>query len=1124
MLATFAVAWRTVIKRLFADWLVVAAVFVSVLLAAALLAAGPIYADAVTLSALRRSITDAPALAAGVSVELALFPQDYEPADRLARQELGRALATTGGDVYGHLEADAYGLVDSSESELTELVALQSLEGVEGHAALTEGRWPGDGGDVVEAVISTPASDAMSVEVGDSFEVVNRLDPGHTVTVELVGIYDVTDPDGPFWPDGDLIGAGTTESGSFRTFGPLLVRAEALLTDLAPGRVLATWRALPDFDQLSVAEVGGVREATDSISQRLDLELPRVLGDRADATSGFTVQSDLPVLLAEVDASLTVTRSSVIALLFQLAILAGYALVLAAGLLADTRSTETALMRSRGSSPRQMVTTAFLESLLIAVPAAVAAPFLATWLLGILNRVGPLAAIELTIDPEVNTGAFVLASLASLLSVVVLSSTALRSARAFPDGSSRKRGRQTATPISQRIGLDVALIALAVLAFWQLQEIGPEISSRVRGQFGVDPLLVLAPALGLVAGAVLALRVVPLLARVADWVASTRKGTVSALASWQVSRRPSRYARSSLLLIMAVGIGFFAASYSESWTTSQRDQAAFQTGSDIRAIPWQGAEAIGPMHLESAHESIPGIAASMPVHTLRGQLGREGELAEFFAIDAASAAEVVDIRRDLAPEWPELMSRLVKARPELASIALPGEPVEIEMTIEAVEEIPRGGEFQTCDFLLEGEEPDPEETCFKAELSLVLQDGSGLLHRVPVGGVPVNAGRQRLSSSLVHETEGGDAIAPVYPLRLVAIELRSRLPQLSSRTVDMAITSIGLRSADDLETLSLDFEEQGWRVVSSTFGHLSVGPSITPHQDRTGELAVAIETGAGFAGSGSLFGLRPAGSLLPETIPVVASRDLVDALGIDVDQRVRMTPLRIEIDSSIVGTFEAFPATQPGQRGVVVVDLPTFQAASYELGEPLPDPEQYWISTTPDSVDPAAALRASPLNSFEVGSRQELVDRLTADPVALATIGALTVGFAAAAVFSIVGFAVTATVSARERLVEFALIRALGMSRTQLGGWLGLEQGALVMVSLTLGTLVGVVLTAVLLPLVILTQAGAAPTPETTVVYPWSTVLALELSVVAALGVVVVVMTLLLRRIGLGSLLRIGED
>jgi hypothetical protein len=754
----------------------------------------------------------------------------------------------------------------------------------------------------------------------------------------------------------------------------------------------------------------------------------------------------------------------------------------------------------------------------------VVAPFLATWLLGLLNRIGPLAAIDLTIEPEVNSGAFILAALAATLSVLVLTITAHRSARAFPGGTAKRGGRQTAKPVGQRIGLDIALVALTALAFWQLQEIGPAISSRVRGQFGVDPLLVLAPALGLLAGAILALRVVPLMARVADWLASRRRGTIAALASWQVSRRPSRYARSSLLLFMAIGIGCFAASYATSWTASQRDQAAFQIGADIRTIPWQGDNAIGAMHLGSAYESVDGANDSMPVHTIRGQLGRGGTLAEFVILDATSAVDVVDIRDDLSPNWSALMAQLTAQRPSLGSVPLPGEPTQIELTLEATETIPEGDDFETCDFLPEGVEPDFEETCFRAEGVVVIQDGRGLLHRVPVGEVPVNTGEGRLVAPLLHTTESGDAIAPSYPLSLVAIEFRNRLPELASRTVEMSISAVSVDGDDGPQRVPIDFDDPAWSASSETFGALSSGPSIARLSSQSDQLVVAIETGAGFLGAGSYFGLRPGGSDRLEAIPVAVSADLVDILGVPVGDSVRMTPLRLPVNSAILGTFEAFPTTDPSLRSTVVLDFPTYQAMSYGLGEPLPEPEEHWISTSGSSGPVAAALRIEPFNSPGVSSQQELIDTLTADPVALATIGALTVGFVAAAAFSIVGFAVTATVSARERLVEFALIRALGMSRSQLGGWLGLEQGALVLVSLALGTLVGVILTAVLLPLVILTQSGAMPEPAMIVIYPWGTVLGLELAVVGALAIVVISMTLLLRRIGLGALLRMGED
>ena len=75
-----------------------------------------------------------------------------------------------------------------------------------------------------------------------------------------------------------------------------------------------------------------------------------------------------------------------------------------------------------------------------------------------------------------------------------------------------------------------------------------------------------------------------------------------------------------------------------------------------------------------------------------------------------------------------------------------------------------------------------------------------------------------------------------------------------------------------------------------------------------------------------------------------------------------------------------------------------------------------------------------------------LVERnraLATDPVALGIIGVLGIGVVAAGLFAVVGFIVSAAVSARERVTEFALLRALGLSSSQLSGWLSLENATL---------------------------------------------------------------------------------
>ena len=97
----------------------------------------------------------------------------------------------------------------------------------------------------------------------------------------------------------------------------------------------------------------------------------------------------------------------------------------------------------------------------------------------------------------------------------------------------------------------------------------------------------------------------------------------------------------------------------------------------------------------------------------------------------------------------------------------------------------------------------------------------------------------------------------------------------------------------------------------------------------------------------------------------------------------------------------------------------------------------------------AEALTGAPFGSQAVlkpGRPRQLT--LATDPIALGIIGALAIGFVAAALFAIVGFIVSAAVSARERIAEFALLRALGLSSGQLSVWLSLENAALATVSL----------------------------------------------------------------------------
>ncbi len=130
----------------------------------------------------------------------------------------------------------------------------------------------------------------------------------------------------------------------------------------------------------------------------------------------------------------------------------------------------------------------------------------------------------------------------------------------------------------------------------------------------------------------------------------------------------------------------------------------------------------------------------------------------------------------------------------------------------------------------------------------------------------------------------------------------------------------------------------------------------------------------------------------------------------------------------------------------------------------------------------------------------------------------------AAALFAVVGFIVSAAVSARERVTEFALLRALGLSAGQLSSWLSLENAVLAGVSLVTGSLLGLVIAWVVLPFVTVTQTASTPYPPVSLAVPWLVIGILEVVAIVALTTTVIVLAWLLRRVGLASALRIGED
>ncbi len=1130
MTAVIAAAWRVILRRAQANWAILGAAVLTILLATTLLSAGPIYAGAVTLSGLRRTLHDSPIDQANVQVSIFSATGEYNSVNKIVSDIAPGTFAATGGSIERSGKSESFALPGQPADNVTDLMIFSFFQNIEQHATLVSGNWPATtDGNPVQVAIPQATAELLNLKIGSTMNVQSRRVETFNLNVVIAGIYKVNNPSEGFWWNDPLAINGSQQGASFTTYGPFVTTTDTFFKIQGGLAAQVYWRIFPNFDNLTVSEVSGLIANIEG--------LKGTLNRGRQPNDSFEVNTTLNTILRTAQKSLLVTRSGVLIVTVQLAILAGYALLLTSNLLVDQRRVETGLLHSRGASTGQIVTMALMEALMLATPAAILGPWIAKWSLHIFNHIGPLASIGLPVNPVITRDAYALSVASAIGCVLALALPMLVSARTFVQARAA-RGRQAARGLAQSAGIDLMLVAIAILGYWQLSRYRGAITESVQGRLGIDPFLVAAPAIGLVAGAIIALRLVPLLARIIDRAATRQRGLVASLGAWQVSRRPLRYARSALLLMIAMAIGLFALSYGSTWDLSQHDQADYQIGADVRLQPdIRIGSSIPQYDLAQAQKQIDGVEATMPANRDLIEVSRSAGSGQLLAIDAAEAPGIIPFRADLSDQSFSSMMAVLKAkRPVTPAVQIPGTPQSLVFTLS---------------MKLDPLTPDAQTTLRVKDifpsLSLVIQDANGVLYRLTGGNfnddcIPqkiaepasrredagtLDCTPQQLVVPLSYTMENGETAMPSYPLKLVSFEMTivplAGIPRSGIFELQNLQGSSRLDGQDPMP-ISLDWKSFGW---STEQVGLSVAPSIelldTPIPNG---FAAKFNSGAsrGRGLTPFTFSLMPNGPRPDPTMSAIVNTTFLKETESKVGDTLSLDIGGMRRSVNVIGAVKAFPTLNPDQAGIIV-DFPTLVMEQFETGGRVLDDEEWWLATSPGmSEKVASVLSNSPYSSPRVDTRAARMATLRTDPVALGIIGALSLGFVAAALFAAIGFAVSSAVSARERLTEFALLRALGLSTRQLTSWLSLENGLLIAFSLIAGTALGLVLAYFILPLVSLTQAATQTIPEINVVVPWRSVLILEGTSLAALVIVVVVLATLLRRIGLGSSLRLGEE
>jgi hypothetical protein len=339
------------------------------------------------------------------------------------------------------------------------------------------------------ATLPATAAALLHLSVGDVLRLSDRVS-NTPVTFRITGLVARRQPPGTaaYWQLDPVPASGAVTIGGFTSFGPLLVDPAAFGAALPVDS--ATWAAQPDMTAFTDA---GLSQVAADVSALQNSVASSAEYDGAQL-NGVQLTTGLAGVLSGTAENLTVARSLLAISAVQLLVLAVVALLAIARLLAGQRSAETELLTARGATRWQLTWLTATEVIPLCCVAAIAGAFAGIRLAQLLaGTIYPGAAG----DGGISAGAAGtwLDALGATVAVAVIASAVLLYPvlRPAPGGARVRRGRQAVLAGATRAGADLGLIALAVLAGWQLRRYSAVSPSAASGTPSIDPVLALAP-------------------------------------------------------------------------------------------------------------------------------------------------------------------------------------------------------------------------------------------------------------------------------------------------------------------------------------------------------------------------------------------------------------------------------------------------------------------------------------------------------------------------------------------------------------------------------------------------------------------------------------------------------
>ncbi len=448
-------------------------------------------------------------------------------------------------------------------------ITVGMIEDLEDHIKMVSGDMYSDKVNkdgVIDAVISQKGLVTQKLLIGEVliFDDIEMPD-GNPLKIKITGVFENSEDEDLYW---------VNEPSSFTS--EILISEKVFMDNFgdfenSEYKTRGVWYLLFDYEQIRGSNCKTVLNKTKSY-----------MNFYAGKDSYNMQVAYYDILEEQIKTSKVVSSTLIVLQIPILVLLAAFVFMVSRQIL-EIEKNDISIIKSRGASKRQILTTYFLQSAIVAAIGIVIGVPIGALLCQVFGSANAFLEFvqrrALSLRPTLPLLWYTLSAvLISIMSMVI---PVFKFADLTIVETKQKKSGRKFRVWWQKYFLDILMLIVSVYGFYSFNARKAELAKRVVEGASLDPLLFLSSSLFILGAGLVSLRLIPLITKGIFYIKKSKWKPASYASFLQVIRSKNKQYFIMIFLILTIALGIFNAKTARTINSNEENQISYSNGADI---------------------------------------------------------------------------------------------------------------------------------------------------------------------------------------------------------------------------------------------------------------------------------------------------------------------------------------------------------------------------------------------------------------------------------------------------------------------------------------------------------------------------------------------------------------